>query len=582
MAIGSNPSAGDSQSFSYTGGIQSFTIPANGIYKLEVWGAKGGSTNGGKGGHSVGYKGLMKGTTLYIVCGGRGDTGTYGGSGGYNGGGAGKSAESEAVAYAYGGGGATHIATVSGQLKNLSTYKNTGEILIVAGGGGGGCTGDSSAYGGTGGGASGGNGTGAYTAAGGTQTSAGANGGFGYGGACDYTVNGSGGGGGGWYGGAFGPTTVTGGGGGSGCIIFSPTIKIGSTTYQSSMTNGVNDSTGKATITYMAPAELYTITYNLNSGTQGSGAVTSYTIDTATFNLPTPTRDNYIFNGWYETSDFSTAQVTQVIKGSVGDKTFYAKWFGPLKYTYSYAAKVYEFTCPFNGIWKLECYGAQGTNSGGKGGYSIGYKALKTGDKLYICVGHSGTSWNGGGKGYKAGEDKVHVGDGGGCTHIATVSGQLKNLSAYKNTGEILIVAGGGGGYCWKDGAASSHGGGTGGGTSGGGGTGGGFGYGGSFGQAHANGCAGGGAGWKGGGYYGNGGTGWIGNVPTFTVRGTQYSSSTTNGQRSGNGVAYITWVAPSVLFDFVDTDGKKTEITELIYNGTNITNFNFNGTKIF
>ena len=32
---------GDSQSFSYTGGMQSFTAPQKGVYKLEVWGAAG-------------------------------------------------------------------------------------------------------------------------------------------------------------------------------------------------------------------------------------------------------------------------------------------------------------------------------------------------------------------------------------------------------------------------------------------------------------------------------------------------------------------------------------------------------------
>ena len=33
---------GSYQEFGYTGGMQSVTIPADGIYKLEVWGAQGG------------------------------------------------------------------------------------------------------------------------------------------------------------------------------------------------------------------------------------------------------------------------------------------------------------------------------------------------------------------------------------------------------------------------------------------------------------------------------------------------------------------------------------------------------------
>ena len=32
---------GDSQSYAYTGGMQSFTAPFRGVYKLEVWGATG-------------------------------------------------------------------------------------------------------------------------------------------------------------------------------------------------------------------------------------------------------------------------------------------------------------------------------------------------------------------------------------------------------------------------------------------------------------------------------------------------------------------------------------------------------------
>jgi len=70
----------------------------------------------------------------------------------------------------------------------------------------------------------------------------------------------------------------------------------------------------------------YSITYNLNSGTQASGAKTSYTIETATFSLPTPTRDGYTFNGWYEKSDFSGTALTQIAKGTTGNKTYYAKW----------------------------------------------------------------------------------------------------------------------------------------------------------------------------------------------------------------------------------------------------------------
>ena len=132
-------------------------VPCDGYYKLEVWGAQGGSTGraGGYGGYSVGVVDLNKSETnkLYIQVGGKGtnspNRGAYIVNGGYNGGGKGRrSGDNGAITGYNGGGGATHIATVSGLLKDLEQYKGTlddtetyyksNEILIVAGGGGGG------------------------------------------------------------------------------------------------------------------------------------------------------------------------------------------------------------------------------------------------------------------------------------------------------------------------------------------------------------------------------------------------------------------------------------------------------------
>jgi uncharacterized repeat protein (TIGR02543 family) len=85
-------------------------------------------------------------------------------------------------------------------------------------------------------------------------------------------------------------------------------------------------STGnKAFIANWTPTN-YSITYNLNNGTQASGAITTYTIETSTFNLPIPTRTNYAFVGWYDNSSFTGNRITQILKGSYGNKTYYAKW----------------------------------------------------------------------------------------------------------------------------------------------------------------------------------------------------------------------------------------------------------------
>ena len=127
--------------FDYTGGEQTFTAPLTGTYKLETWGAQGGSYSsyhGGYGGYSTGIISLKLNSSLSINVGGAGRMGTMDVSGvevlgGYNGGGANISAQ-----YGYGtsGGGATHIATVPGLLESLENKKD--DLLIVSGGGGGG------------------------------------------------------------------------------------------------------------------------------------------------------------------------------------------------------------------------------------------------------------------------------------------------------------------------------------------------------------------------------------------------------------------------------------------------------------
>lgn len=153
--------------FDFTGNEQSFTTTLPGKYTFRVWGAAGGDVpqsvggykalrtyEGGYGGYSVGTINILKNKTLYINNGGRGEDalvgtrGTYY-SGGYNGGGN-SSNEEGGPRYFASGGGATHVAFVSGELATLEDYKGSlikdgnqplyyvsDEIIIVAGGGGG-------------------------------------------------------------------------------------------------------------------------------------------------------------------------------------------------------------------------------------------------------------------------------------------------------------------------------------------------------------------------------------------------------------------------------------------------------------
>ncbi len=388
-----------SQSFSYTGNVQTFTAPVTGEYTLEVWGAEGGSyeNNGGKGGYATGTVQLTAGQIIYVVVGGKGGDGssncTNPGSGGYNGGGTGGKAGSSASGS--GGGGATHIATCDGLLSSLSSY--TSNVLIVAGGGGGaGSYRGGDRHGGAGGGETGGKtgddstskgrggGGGTQTAGGATSNSSytGQAGSFGKGGD-GYTGSsggyGGGGGGGGWYGGGSGGTgnnTTSNGGGGGGSGY------IGGVT-GGSMKSGVRSGNGFATISYAIA---------------GGGAETEF----------------------------------------------------------NYTGGPQTYTAPTTGIYTFELWGAQGGNNGAKGQYVKDTLNLTKGQTVYVYVGGQGKGtdlngssnlgdeggWNGGGNNYNG------YGSGGGATDIR-IGGQ--------NLADRKIVAGGGAGKSHTGLAYATH-----------------------------------------------------------------------------------------------------------------------------
>ena len=196
--ISSAVSVASSQSYSYSGNSRNTKL-LPGKYKLQVWGAQGGSYSsyyGGKGGYSEGILTLSKDTPIYVYVGGQPSTSTDSSvtiAGGFNGGGRARyHSYSGTTTYCQAGGGASDI-----RIGQDSLYAR----VIVAGGGGGSASVDAATtkYGG---GTNGGSPQSGY--AGGT-TSAGTNGSFGQGG--DGYISGynykyaSGGGGGGWYGG---------------------------------------------------------------------------------------------------------------------------------------------------------------------------------------------------------------------------------------------------------------------------------------------------------------------------------------------------------------------------------------------
>ncbi|GHT78029.1 hypothetical protein FACS189464_0750 [Bacteroidia bacterium] len=86
-------------------------------------------------------------------------------------------------------------------------------------------------------------------------------------------------------------------------------------------------STGNKTFTAQWTPVNYTISYELNGGTNHVGNPDNYTIESSVITLQVPVKTGYTFNGWAEGSSITT--------GSTGNKTFTAQWT-PTKYIISY------------------------------------------------------------------------------------------------------------------------------------------------------------------------------------------------------------------------------------------------------
>ena len=198
--------------YSYNGSYQTFVAPNAGTYRIQLWGAQGGSSSyalGGAGAYTAGNVALTDGQKLYIYVGAMPQKIEVA----YNGG-----AASANIAYSRSGGGATDVRVTPGLWNDTQSLRS--RIMVAAGGGGTSAYSTTGAVGGYGGALTGGPGilagSGTYTLpGGGTQTSGGtagigtataSAGTFGTGGA---NLNGGGAGGGGYYGGGGGTVCTT-------------------------------------------------------------------------------------------------------------------------------------------------------------------------------------------------------------------------------------------------------------------------------------------------------------------------------------------------------------------------------------
>ncbi len=440
--------------FDYTGGEQTFTAPVSGTYKLETWGAQGGTYDasyaGGKGGYATGNINLDKNQKLFVNIGQVGTcvtaTGTSRSS--YNGGAPAKAARGAGFT-SCSGGGATHIALSSGQLFNLEN--NINEILIVSGGGGGSTyrTAQKGGYfsGGSAGGYIGNTTTGhagwsIIYSTGGDQNRGGtggclngdsgaSSGSFGQSNSCTSSNGSCSSGGGGFYGGGSG--NDTGGGGGSGYIGNTLLTEKTMYCYNCATSSEESTKTVSTTCTSATPTEncakvgngyaRITLTSSNETEKTSIEPVTIEAQDRRTITL----------------ENINTTNLTCKLKVNKISRTEKV-YKGPTEWVFDYSGGEQVFTAPVDGTYKLETWGAQGGSNwygeGGFGGYSIGNINLNINTKLFINVG-SKTGYNGGN--YMSGVEAP----GGGATHISTIMGLLSSLENYKSN--VLIVSGGGG-----------------------------------------------------------------------------------------------------------------------------------------
>ena len=135
-----------SKGFPYTGDVQTYKVKADGVYKIELWGAQGGNV-GGKGAYTSGNIKLNSGDTLYFYVGGMGTTSSPENhdliNNNFNSGTGTAGQINNPSRYWGSGGGSTDVRLVNGSWDNFNSLKSR---IMVAGSGGGRYIGDENDY----------------------------------------------------------------------------------------------------------------------------------------------------------------------------------------------------------------------------------------------------------------------------------------------------------------------------------------------------------------------------------------------------------------------------------------------------
>ena len=167
----------------------------------------------------------------------------------------------------------------------------------------------------------------------------------------------------------WGTCTACAAGAGANCELTAP---LGVCRYATSCRTGYDTPVNAGKYNPTCSVITYKITYNLNGGTNPADAKTQYTVETADYTLPTPTKKGYDFGGWFTNDAFTGGAVTKIARGSTGAKTFWAKftpmkiYCNPGKYLVT-GATVCDAVCPAGSM----CAGGEVTYTGTEQGRSV-------------------------------------------------------------------------------------------------------------------------------------------------------------------------------------------------------------------
>ena len=143
--------------------------------------------------------------------------------------------------------------------------------------------------------------------------------------------------------------------------------------------------------------KVYTIAFNGLEDAVVTDVPAKYTCVQETITLPIPQKLGYLFEGWYTKEDFSDTAVTKIEKGSMGNKTFYAKWNNDVRVSVVVSpvndleltavpdetAKNVAFTVS-GGVDDSYIWSVDGIEQEGKTGSTFTLEATSLGTKTYI------------------------------------------------------------------------------------------------------------------------------------------------------------------------------------------------------